>query len=153
MIRLLLLISLLFIPSFSTPIPAAYTTEDLDWLSRTIYYEAGNQSLAGKFAVALVVINRRASGKFPNDIKGIVTQEKLVDGKRQCQFAWYCTKVSRPYVGTAWFQSVAVARAVLGGNVIDFTDGATHYHTLKVHPNWGFQKLMVIDNHVFYKQK
>ena len=39
---------------------------------------------------------------------------------------------------------------------IDFTDNSKYYHSIKVKPNWDYNKLVktkVVGNHVFYKQK
>ena len=44
---------------------AEYTEEDLYWLSRIISAESRGESLLGQMAVGSVILNRRASGKFP----------------------------------------------------------------------------------------
>ena len=54
----------------------SYYDEDiLYWLSRIIYSESGNQSLAGRIAVGNVVMNRLDSPLFPNTIKGVLFQK------------------------------------------------------------------------------
>ena len=55
-----------------------YNDEDLDCLSRNIYFEAGNQSSIGKLAVGLVVMNRVASERYPDTICGVVNQQSLI---------------------------------------------------------------------------
>lgn len=54
----------------------SYYDEDvLYWLSRIIYAESGNQSMAGKIAVGNVVMNRVSSSGFPNTIKEVLFQK------------------------------------------------------------------------------
>ena len=45
-------------------------------LAKNIYFEAGNQPLAGKVAVAQVVLNRIDHSSYPDDICGVVYQAK-----------------------------------------------------------------------------
>ena len=53
-----------------------YNAEDLLWLARIIWAEAGNQSFTGQLAVGNVVLNRvnDRSGRFPDDIYGVIFQ-------------------------------------------------------------------------------
>lgn len=60
--------------AYITPGSVYYNTDDYYWLSRIIYAESGNQPLAGKIAVGNVVMNRVASYKFPNTVKGVIFQ-------------------------------------------------------------------------------
>lgn len=59
-----------------------YNEEDLNWLSHIITAEAGNQSLAGQIAVGNVVLNRVASPRFANTVKGVIFQEGQFDPVR-----------------------------------------------------------------------
>lgn len=52
-----------------------YNSDDVNWLSRIIYAESGNQPLAGKLAVGNVVLNRVKSSRFPNTIKEVIFQK------------------------------------------------------------------------------
>ena len=56
-------------------------------LSRTIYWEAKNEGVAGMEAIANVVMNRLGHKGFPNKICEVVRQ-----GREQgaCQFSWWC---------------------------------------------------------------
>ena len=51
-----------------------YSESDLRLLSAIIYEEAGNQCLAGKQAVGIVVMNRVRSDKFPSNIYDVLWQ-------------------------------------------------------------------------------
>lgn len=54
----------------------SYTEEDLYWLSRIISAESRGESLLGQMAVGSVILNRRASGKFPDTIQGVIFDRK-----------------------------------------------------------------------------
>lgn len=81
-----------------------YDSELLYWLSRIIYSESGNQSLAGKIAVGNVVMNRLRSPAFPNTIKGVLFQKN--------QFS---PAMSGSIYRTPNAESVAAAKLVLEG--------------------------------------
>ncbi len=49
-----------------------YSEEDVLWLSRLIYAEAGGESLEGKIAVGNVVMNRVADDSFPDSVKDVI---------------------------------------------------------------------------------
>ena len=53
-----------------------YAEEDVYWLSRIIYAEAGNQSLEGMLGVGDVVMNRVASAAFPNTVYEVVFDKR-----------------------------------------------------------------------------
>ena len=53
-----------------------YNEEDLYWLSRIIYAEAGNQPFAGRVAVGTVILNRVANETFPNTIQEVIFAPK-----------------------------------------------------------------------------
>ena len=50
--------------------------DTLYWLSRIICAEAGGESLTGQVAVGNVVLNRVASGEFPDSVYGVVFDRK-----------------------------------------------------------------------------
>lgn len=53
-----------------------YDADELYWLSRIIYAEAGDQSLRGQIAVGSVIMNRVASREFPNSVYGVIFDRK-----------------------------------------------------------------------------
>jgi hypothetical protein len=65
--------------------------------AKNIYFEAGNQPLAGKVAVAHVVFNRMEHSSYPQDICGVVYQARWRENwkgeqvpiRHQCQFSWF----------------------------------------------------------------
>lgn len=54
---------------------ANYTKEELKLMSCIIWCEARGESNAGKLAVGIVVMNRKASSSFPNTIRGVIYQK------------------------------------------------------------------------------
>lgn len=55
-------------------ITAQQKEADVRLLAALIYCEAGNQPYDGKVAVGAVVMNRIASGRFPNTLEGVIYQ-------------------------------------------------------------------------------
>ena len=49
-----------------------YNAQDVYWLSRIIYAESGNQSLAGQIAVGNVVLNRVSDPRFPDSVYAVI---------------------------------------------------------------------------------
>ena len=131
-------------------------------LAQNIYFEAGNQPVAGKVAVSQVVINRVEHPSYPDNICDVVYQAKLrvnwknefVPIKNQCQFSWFCDgKSDDPVDSQTWLLSMHIARDVVQQKYGDITEGSTHYHSDKVDPYWAssLNRTVVINNHIFYK--
>jgi N-acetylmuramoyl-L-alanine amidase len=53
-----------------------YNSDDLLWLSRIIYAEAGGEPMQGKIAVGNVVLNRRDSPMYPNTVYGVIFDKR-----------------------------------------------------------------------------
>ena len=67
-------------------------------LAKNIYFEAGNQPLAGKLAVAHVVRNRVEDSQFPDTYCGVIYQTK------KWRTSWTGNKV--PVLGQCQFLSL-----------------------------------------------
>ena len=95
----------------------SYYGEDLYWLSRIIYAEAGHECLEGKIAVGNVILNRVASNKFPNTIYKVIFD-------RSCGIQF-----SPAYSGSIYrtpnSESVLAAKLVLEGVVV--TEDALYF--------------------------
>lgn len=50
------------------------TSSEVDLLERIVQAEAGGEDIVGKVLIANVVLNRVNSARFPNTIKGVITQ-------------------------------------------------------------------------------
>ncbi|MCC9623924.1 cell wall hydrolase [Thalassospira sp. MA62] len=136
----------------------ACTLPEIEILARTLYGEARGEDLAGIEAVACVILNRvkfaKARGRYwwGNDVAGVC----LKPGQFSC---WNDTDPNRikllainPRDG-AYRLCKRIAKRALAGDVMDRTDGATHYHTYAVDPYWarGHVPTAEIGNHLFYK--
>jgi len=136
-----------------------YSKDDVRCLATNIYFESRNQSKSGKVAVGLVTVNRTNAPNWPNTICGVVTQAKLWEGnpiRNKCQFSWYCDGLSDSIRDiAAWEDAVLRSYDAIDLDEIsaDFTDGATHYHTVHVSPWWQdkYEFIVRIDDHKFYK--
>lgn len=122
-------------------------------LALNVYHEARSEPLQGQAAVAHVVLNRVASGRWPDDVCSVV-QQGYEKGRFKCQFTWYCDgKPDEPTEILAWAKSVLVANQVLTGAVPDVTNGATHYHARYVNPYWSasLSNTVTYGSHLFYR--
>jgi len=122
-----------------------YTKNDLDCLTRNIYYEAGVESKTGKFAVAHVTVNRLKTGHWGNSICKVVYARK--------QFSWtLAKKLPRPD-SKLWAESEDVARKVLAGHRVRGLAKSLYYHAVYIkNPAWADPKQEAgqIGDHVFY---
>ena len=162
-------------------VPSAIAAEDVSQqelicMAENIYHEAGNQSLAGKVAVGLVVMNRVTDKRWPQTICEVVKEGPVRESwktrqnpkvlaedreyypvRDKCQFSWYCD--GKPdYIDTnsvAWKVSLNTAYKILYGNRYSgLLEGATFYHADYVSPSWRLDMTLVtqIDNHIFYRK-
>lgn len=120
-----------------TPAPApqpgttAYTSADVDLLSRLIMAEAQGESYTAKTAVGAVVLNRVKSAIFPNTIKDVIYQTD----NGYYQF----TPVLNGWINKpADADSIKAAYAALNGT--DPTNGALYYFDDTVTNTWLLSK-------------
>ena len=149
------------INTYHLPFNISYNTlskpvqQQVDCLAKNIYHEAKSEPREGQVAVALVTLNRLASGNYANDVCGVVNQKT----NGVCQFSWVC----QPFIATKSLTSntnslyndirnVAVYVLMNYDNIHDVTKGATYYHADYVNPQWGLPKTTQIGRHIFYKR-
>lgn len=143
-------------PAFSkTPMPplANVSAEGRHCLAQAIYFEARGESIAGRMAVAAVVLNRVRHDKFPDTICAVVRQGGE-DPRKGCQFSWWCDgKSDVPTEARAWADAQHLAREMIAGVHPDWTDGALFYHHHSISPYWmhRFTQTAEIDQHYFYR--
>ena len=127
--------------------------EEAHCLAKNIYFEAGNQPLAGRIAVGQVTINRRDHGMFPHTICEVVYQGG--ETRNRCQFSWYCDgKHDIPTDSETWLDSIVLALRLLNFDDMDITEGSLWYHANYIEdPYWASEltPTVVINNHIFYK--
>ena len=120
-------------------------------LTDAIYHEARSESEAGQMAVAEVVLNRVASGRYANTICGVVYQG--ADRATGCQFSFTCDGSLKAAIEpVAWSRAERVARDVIQGHRRNLVGDATHYHADYVDPNWAgsYNRSVRIGKHIFY---
>lgn len=130
---------------------ATYRTA-LKCLTEAVYYEAANEPLQGRRAVAQVVLNRVRHPGYPNSVCGVVYQGS--ERWTGCQFSFTCDgSLVRAPLRRLWLEAEAVATAALAGFVEKSVGTATHYHADYVLPKWAFQlgKIDQIGRHIFYR--
>ena len=136
--------------------------EELECMSKNIYFEAAVEGTAGKLAVAQVTMNRVRSDHYPNTVCKVITQGKHYSSgfpvRDRCQFSWYCDGKhdEPPTRGSMWKESQEIAEYVLTTpDLKDITDGATHYHADYISsPRWAHpqRRTVEIDTHIFYNK-
>ena len=121
-----------------------------------IFFEARGEGVEGQIAVGHVILNRVKDSRYPNNVCDVVYQARKKDGKivkHKCQFSFYCDgHPERVSDHTAFFWAKTIASFVVAG-LPDPTNGATHYHTTRVNPEWKINKVhtRTIGNHIFYR--
>ena len=124
-----------------------YTKNDVECLTKNIYYEAGIEDHRGKFAVGNVTINRLKTGYWGNSICKVVYAKS--------QFSWtLAKKLPRPD-SKLWAESEQVARKVLAGHRVRGLTRSLYYHAIYIKdPKWAdkSQEAGQIGNHVFYNK-
>ncbi|HWH18857.1 MAG TPA: cell wall hydrolase [Allosphingosinicella sp.] len=130
---------------------AAYASADvgdseMNCLASAVYFESKGEPLQGQLAVAEVILNRAASGKYPPSICGVVKQ------KSQFSFVRGGRIPAIPRASEAWRKAVAIAHIA----VRDLADGgvknALFFHARYVSPSWRNRpRVASIGNHIFYR--
>jgi spore germination cell wall hydrolase CwlJ-like protein len=136
------------------PITLAERERQLDCLTKNIYWEAASEPFEGKVAVAQVTMNRVQSGKFADNVCGVVYQKNTFYQKVICQFSWVCesTHMVKPVYAPLYKESQEVAKKVLLENfrLPGLTD-AMYYHATYVSPGWRKERIAQIGQHIFYR--
>lgn len=124
-----------------------YTKNDVDCLTRNIYYEARGEDHRGKLAVGNVTVNRLKTGYWGDTICKVVYAKK--------QFSWtLAKKLPRPN-SKVWAESEEVARRVLAGHRLRGLQQSLFYHAIYIkNPNWADTRHEAgqIGNHIFYNR-
>lgn len=115
-------------------------------LAKAVYFEARSEPIEGQLAVAEVVMNRAASGRYPTDLCAVITQK--------AQFSFIQRgKFPRPdRDSAAWKKAVAVAVIARQQLADTLPSSVLWYHATYVSPSWGkrLTKQTQIGLHIFY---
>ena len=117
-----------------------------DCLAKAVYFEARGESLEGQLAVAEVVLNRAASGIYPSDVCGVITQRAQFSFIRNGAFP-------TPDRGSSsWQTALAITHVARSGLARVVSSDVLWYHANYVAPRWGRFHTQVarIGAHIFY---
>jgi spore germination cell wall hydrolase CwlJ-like protein len=124
-------------------------TDQANCIAVAVYHEARGESLEGQLAVAKVIMNRAASGKYPSSWCGTV--------KQPWQFSFVNPRTGHyPAVdegSAAWRKALGITRLAVA-NAVPVLDGVVRwYHADYVAPSWGRRLIRVnkIGTHIFYR--
>ncbi len=125
-------------------------------LADAVYFEARGEPVRGQMAVAQVVMNRVFSGRYPNNVCGVVYQN--ANRHLACQFTFACEgkNLSRIDEPEMWAQAKRIAKDTLDGKIwLAEVGHATHYHAYWVHPSWVHEMARVykLGVHTFYRPR
>lgn len=136
--------------------------KQLACLAKNIYFEAGSEPLLGQAAVARVVMNRIRHGFGSNPCSVIyqstVVQKESEDGETQkvkiCQFSWVCEGKEDPKNNARYRQAKQVAYDVLAYDAYEdvVPKSTLFFHNVSVAPNWAYNSVKRIGNHIFYSK-
>ena len=131
---------------FSTGAPL---DEQAHCIAVAVYHEARGESLEGQLAVARVIMNRAASGKYPSSWCGTV--------KQPWQFSFVNPRTGvYPAVNEAsasWGKALGITRLAIANAVPTLSNDVLWYHADYVAPSWGrrLARAQKIGTHIFYR--
>ena len=124
-------------------------------LARNVYFEARGEPAAGRYAVAEVTMNRKASGRYPKTVCGVVYEKNWdpLRGRYVGAFSWTEFDTLPTPTGEQWIEAWEIAEAVYYGREPPVLDGAMFFHAVYIKPDWAKSKkpLARIGGHVFYR--
>jgi len=125
----------------------AALNEQEECIAVAVYHEARGEPFDGQLAVAEVIMNRAASGRYPGSWCQVVKQPWQFSFVRGGRFP----SVNRS--SPAWAYAQAITRIAVG-NLADALPGdVLWYHADYVAPSWGrrLSKVEKIGAHIFYR--
>ncbi|HEX2763367.1 MAG TPA: cell wall hydrolase [Allosphingosinicella sp.] len=115
-------------------------------LAKAVYFEARGESIEGQLAVAEVVMNRAASGRYPTTLCAVITQKAQFSFIRNGRFP----EANR--ASDAWRRAVAISQIARAKLVASLPSDVLWYHATYVSPKWGkrLTRQSQIGLHIFY---
>ena len=121
---------------------AKYTDEDIRILATAVYYEAGSTTDQLREYVAQVVLNRVGDSRFPNSIRGVITQPGQYAGKyataESTQAAQNASSINYASSVTA-AKKAMMGRVDMPSNVVfqaNFTQGKGLWKSVYFNSGW-----------------
>jgi len=127
----------------------AQLDQETNCLATAVYFEARGESVDGQLAVARVVMNRAASGRYPPSWCATV--------KQPWQFSFVNPHSGQipaiDYGSDAWRKAVAVAELAVANVVPSVSTDVLWYHATYVAPSWrrNLTQAQKIGAHIFYR--
>ena len=122
------------------------TSEEINCLAGAIYFEAGNEPLAGQLAVGRVIVNRTHSGRFPASYCGVVYQPSQFSFVRGHRMPAINTESQR------WQNALAIAHIANDNRWKSDAEGALFFHAARLKSRWNDKvRVAKIENHIFYR--
>jgi N-acetylmuramoyl-L-alanine amidase len=121
--------------------------EEMNCLATAVYFESKGEPLEGQLAVAQVVMNRAASGRYPASLCGVVKQHAQFSFVRGGMFPAIDASCA------AWRKARAIARIAEKRLVASLAADVLWYHADYVTPRWrqALIKVEQIGAHIFYR--
>ncbi|MEH3107272.1 MAG: cell wall hydrolase [Sphingomonas fennica] len=123
---------------------AAHDGRELECMAKVVHHEAANQSHDGQLAVAQLLMNRVASGKFADSVCGVAAQAG--------QF--FDVDSYTPQQDGRWATAVAVSMEALNGSEEAVAPGALFFHAAYSKRNAFFRTrtpVATLGSHIFYR--
>ena len=123
--------------------------EQAHCIAVAVYHEARGETVEGQLAVARVIMNRAASGKYPASWCSVV--------KQPWQFSFVNPRTGEmPGVDTysaSWARAQGVTRLAMANVIPSLSNDVLWYHATYVAPSWGRRLNMAtrIGTHIFYR--
>jgi spore germination cell wall hydrolase CwlJ-like protein len=132
------------VSSLATDIAA---DREQDCLASAVYFESRGEPIEGQLAVAQVVMNRAASGRYSPDLCDVITQHA------QFSFVRHGRIPMADRASEAWRKAVAIAHIAEDKLAqAEVTATVLWYHANYVSPSWGkrLTRQTQIGLHIFY---
>jgi spore germination cell wall hydrolase CwlJ-like protein len=124
--------------------PDTGMSADMNCLATAVYFESKGEPLDGQLAVAQVIMNRVASGRFGRTVCDVV--------KAPRQFSFVRGGALRAPTNQSQFRTArAIAWIALNDAWSRIIGSATHFHATHVRPGWKLERVALIGNHIFYR--
>jgi N-acetylmuramoyl-L-alanine amidase len=123
------------------------SNQEQDCLASAVYFESRGEPIEGQLAVANVVLNRAASGRYPPDLCGTITQHA------QFSFVRHGHIPMADRASEAWRKAVAIAHIAEDKLALaEVPADVLWYHATYVAPSWGkrLTRETQIGLHIFY---
>lgn len=134
--------------SLSDAVAAQDMPEDVDselhCLAVGVYYESKGEPLAGQLAVAEVILNRAASGRFARSVCGVLKQPGQFSFVRRGM-------LPTPPNNPQWRKAMAVAQVARKDLWDSPVENALFFHARYVSPRWKRARVGTVGNHIFYR--